>query len=122
MGDMKSIKIDEKIYDELKKLKGDKSFNETLQSLLEAVKKAREEAVKQYKKQFSDIKEIADDLANYLISKGYFDIRIKDIGIKSVSYLDDGIVISGYVYIGIPNEEIRSTIFQKIMDKISGGE
>ncbi len=119
---MKSIKIDEEVYERLKKLKGDKSFNELLRNTLEAIEKAKSEAVQQYTEKLEDIREIAMDIATTLMQKGYFDIKLRGMYIENVEDIPGGITITGKIVIDIPSIEVKATLLEKFRSLLGGEE
>lgn len=119
---MKSIKIDEEVYERLKKLKGDKSFNELLRNTLEAIEKAKTEAVQQYTEKLEDIREIAMDIATTLMQKGYFDIKLRGMYIENVEDIPGGITITGKIVIDIPSIEVKATLLEKFRSLLGGEE
>ena len=119
---MKSIKIDEEVYEKLKKLKGDRSFNELLRNTLEAIERAKSEAVEQYTERLEDIREIAMDIASTLMRKGYFDIKLRGLYIENVEDIPGGISITGRIVIDIPSIEVKATLLEKFKSLLGEGD
>ncbi len=105
----KTIKVKKEVYNKLKELGGE-SLSKSIEDLINA-------AHAKVSKKLSDARAAADEIAKYLISHGYFDIKLRDAGITKVNVSDNLITIQGQITIHIPNREILNKIINILRDR-----
>jgi hypothetical protein len=107
----KTVKIPEEAYEVLKNLqKQGVPITRVLEMMVMSYRKGVEEKVEETKRK-------AEEIAEAMFRKGFFDIRFREGKVTEVYEDGDDLVIRGYVRLTIPDEEIR----QMIKDAVRGG-
>lgn len=99
----KSIKVKEKVYEDLKKM------GKGISGAVEILVKNQKEKIE---RKIEDVKEISNELAAIMLEQGIFDIRFKGAGVTDVIEDGDTITVRGFVNVLIPNDEARQKIIQ----------
>ena len=108
-GEWKSVKIKGETYERLKKLGGE-SISKSIDDLIGAAQSRFEETI-------SDAKSAAQDIANYLVTHGYFDIRFRNLAISNVSVQGDVLHLRLLAEIKVPNKEVLEKIVGILKDR-----
>jgi methylmalonyl-CoA mutase cobalamin-binding subunit len=74
---------------------------------LEMIVKTRKAAIES---RLKDIEEKAEEIAELMLEKGVFDIRVRSGGITSVEEDGDDLVVYGFIRLTIPDADLRSSI------------
>jgi hypothetical protein len=107
----KTVKIPEEAYEVLKNLqKQGVPITRVLEMMVMSYRKGIEEKVEETKRK-------AEEVAEAMFRKGFFDIRFREGRVTEVYEDGDDLIIRGYVRLTIPDEEIR----QMIKETVKGG-
>jgi hypothetical protein len=111
----KTVKIPEEAYEVLKNLqKQGVPITRVLEMLVMSYKKGVEKKIEET---VTETKKRAEEIAEAMFRKGFFDIRFREGKVTEVYEDGDDLVIRGYVRLTIPDEEIR----QLIKETVKGG-
>lgn len=103
----RSIKVKESTYDDLKGM--GKGISEAVDVLVSAKKEAVD-------KKIGDLTEMSSELADIMFASGLFDIKFKGSGVEKVELTDYGVILHGFIAIGISDEDAREEVYKVLSD------
>ena len=105
--DFKSIKVKESTYEEIK------GMGVGISKAMELLVSAKKDAVT---KKMGDLTEISSELVDIMLASGVFDIKFRGSGLESIELQDDGIIIRGFITVGISDKDAREEVYRVLSD------
>jgi predicted CopG family antitoxin len=97
----RTIKVSEDVYEDLKRM------GIGISRALEIIVKSQRSVIES---KMGEIERSANEIARLMLERGFFDIRLRGVGVSSVEEQDDSLIVYGYCKISIPDGDLRSKI------------